>query len=107
VLKSVSAASDLELISDLRSIPDAHMRRGVRFPAWFLLLVAVLGILGGCQSLGDLERCSFGEGFADAVRHHAILSARAGRGAAAAAVGFLVPLLLPAGGRNGVVRRDP
>ena len=29
------------------------MRRGLRFPAWYLLLVAVLGILSGCQSLRD------------------------------------------------------
>jgi hypothetical protein len=43
-----SAASDLGLISDLRSIPDASLQRGVRFPAWYLLLVAVLGILSGC-----------------------------------------------------------
>jgi len=28
----------------------------MRFPAWYLLLVAVLGILLGCQSLRDLER---------------------------------------------------
>ena len=41
------------------------MRRGVRFPQWFLLLVAVLGILSGCQSLRDLERL--------AIRHHAAL----------------------------------
>jgi hypothetical protein len=27
------------------------MRRGVRFPQWFLLLVAVLGILSGRQCL--------------------------------------------------------
>jgi hypothetical protein len=40
------------------------MRHGVRFPQWFLLLVAVLGILSSCQSLRDLERYSFGEGFA-------------------------------------------
>ena len=42
------------------------MRRGVRFPQWFLLLVAVLGILDGCQSLRDLERF--------ASRHHAALN---------------------------------
>lgn len=41
--------------ADVRSIPDARMRRGVRFPAWYLLLVAVLGILSGCQSLRGLE----------------------------------------------------
>ena len=59
VLESASAATDLDLISYLGSIPDARMRRGVRFPAWYLLLVAVLGILSGCQSLRDLERFDF------------------------------------------------
>jgi hypothetical protein len=42
------------------------MRRGVGFPAWYLLLVAVLGILSGCQSLQDLE-CF-------AIRHHTVLT---------------------------------
>jgi hypothetical protein len=27
----------------------------VRYPQWFLLLVAVLGILSGCRSCSDLE----------------------------------------------------
>jgi hypothetical protein len=40
------------------SIPDARMRRGVRFHAWYLLPLAVLGILSRCQSLRDLERHS-------------------------------------------------
>ncbi len=66
MLESASAATDLDLISYLRSIPDGRMRRGVRFPAWYLLLVAVLGILRGCQSLRDLERF--------AIRHHAALT---------------------------------
>jgi hypothetical protein len=74
VLVSASAATDLDLISYLRSIPvgeafsagDARMPRGVRFPAWYLMLVAVLGILSGCQSLRDLERF--------AICHHAVLS---------------------------------
>jgi hypothetical protein len=65
VPESSVAATDLDLISYLRSIPDARMRRGVRFPAWYLLLVAVLGILSGCQSLRDLERF--------AIRHHRVL----------------------------------
>ena len=38
------------------------MQRGVLFHVWYLLLVAVVGILSGCQSLRDLERF--------AVRHH-------------------------------------
>ncbi|QEY31795.1 transposase family protein [Synechococcus sp. RSCCF101] len=60
-----SAATDLDLITYLRAIPDARMRRGVRIPAWYLLLVAVLGILSRCESLRDLERF--------ARRHHAVL----------------------------------
>ncbi len=48
-----SAAADLsapdDLISFLKAIPDGRYRRGVRYPHWFLLLVAVLGILSGCR----------------------------------------------------------
>ena len=32
------------------------MRRGIRHPQWFLLLVAILGILSGCRSSRDFER---------------------------------------------------
>jgi hypothetical protein len=56
VPETVSAATDLDLISFLRAIPDPRMRRGIRIPAWYLLLVAVLGILSGCRSSRDLER---------------------------------------------------
>ena len=59
-------ATDLDLISFLKAIPDARMRRGIRIPAWYLLLVAVLGILSRCQSLRDLERF--------AIRHHSVLT---------------------------------
>jgi hypothetical protein len=41
-------ATDLDLSSFLRAIPDARMRRGIRIPARYLLLVAVLGILSRC-----------------------------------------------------------
>jgi hypothetical protein len=55
-----SAANDerapSDLISFLKAIPDGRFRRGVRYPQWFLLLVAVLGILSGCRSSRDLER---------------------------------------------------
>ena len=44
-----------DLISFLKAIPDGRYRRGVRYPQWFLLLVAVLGILSGCRSARDLE----------------------------------------------------
>lgn len=66
MLKSQSAATDLDLISYLKAIPDARMRRGVRIPAWYLLLVVVLGIMSRCQSLQDLGR--FG------IRHHSVLT---------------------------------
>ena len=65
-----SAATDLDLISFLKAIPDVRMRRGIRIPAWYLLLVAVLGILSGCESLRDLERF--------ARRHHAVLGEQLG-----------------------------
>ncbi len=39
VTENASAATDLDLISYLQAIPDARMRRGVRIPAWYLLLV--------------------------------------------------------------------
>jgi hypothetical protein len=65
VPETASAATDLDLISFLQAIPDARMRRGVRIPAWYLLLVAVLGILSGCQSLRGLKRL--------ARRHHGAL----------------------------------
>ena len=42
------------------------MRLGLRLPQWFLLLVAVLGILSACQSLRHLGRF--------ATRHHAVLN---------------------------------
>lgn len=64
--QSVSAATDLDLISFLKAIPDTRMRRGIRIPAWYLLLVAVLGILSKCESLRDLERF--------ARRHHGVLT---------------------------------
>lgn len=32
------------------------MRRGIRIPSWYLLLVSVFGFLSSCQSLRNLER---------------------------------------------------
>ena len=66
MFQSVSAATALDLISYLKAIPVgeafsagvARMRRGVRIPAWYLLLVAVFGVLSKCESLRDLERYS-------------------------------------------------
>jgi hypothetical protein len=46
------------------------MRRGVRIPAWFLLLLAVLGILSRCLGLRDLERF--------ALRLHSVLTEEQG-----------------------------
>jgi hypothetical protein len=66
VPEKVSAATDLDLLSFLRAIPDPRLPRGIRIPSWYLLLVAVLGILSRCESLRDLER------FAE--RHHDVLT---------------------------------
>jgi hypothetical protein len=66
VLESTSVATNLDLISNLKTIRDVRMPRGVRIPAWYLLLVAVLGILSRCQSLRDLERV--------AIRHKSVLT---------------------------------
>ena len=50
--------SPADFISSLKVNPDGRMRRGVRYPQWFLLLVTVQGILSGCRSSRDLERCA-------------------------------------------------
>lgn len=42
------------------------MLRGVRIPAWYLHLVAALGILRQCESLRDLQRFARLHHFANA-----------------------------------------
>jgi hypothetical protein len=49
-----AAAGDL--ISFLQALPDCRMRRGIRFPQWWMLLVAILSILSGQGSLVGMER---------------------------------------------------
>jgi hypothetical protein len=49
-----AAASDL--ISFLKALPDCRMRRGIRFPQWWMLLVVILSILSGQGSLVGMER---------------------------------------------------
>ena len=51
-----------DLIAFLQPLPEGRQRRGVRYPQWLLLLMAILGILSGCRSARDLERF--------AKRHH-------------------------------------
>ncbi len=53
---AVLALRNLNLISFLNAIPDPRMRSWVCIPSWYLLQVAILGILSQCQSLRDLER---------------------------------------------------
>ena len=53
-LETPTAATDL--ISFLKALPDCRMRRGVRFPQWWMLLVAILAILSGQGSLLGMER---------------------------------------------------
>ena len=44
-----------DLIAFLESLPEGRQRRGVRYPQWLLLLMAILDILSGCRSARDLE----------------------------------------------------
>ena len=53
-LETPAAATDL--ISFLKALPDCRMRRGVWFPQWWMLLVAILAILSGEGSLLGMER---------------------------------------------------
>ena len=50
-----STAAGTDLISFLRVLPDCRMRRGVRFPLWWMLLVAILAILSNQGSLVGME----------------------------------------------------
>jgi hypothetical protein len=54
-LPAEPAAAD-DLISFLKALPDCRMRRGVRFPQWWMLLVAILAILSNEGSLVGIER---------------------------------------------------
>ena len=56
-----------DLIAFLQALPEGRQRRGVRYPQWLLLLMAILGILSGCRSARELERF--------ARRHHQAFAA--------------------------------
>ena len=49
-------SANADLIAVLQALPEGRKRRGVRYPQWLLLLMAILGILSGCRSARDLER---------------------------------------------------
>jgi hypothetical protein len=53
-LQNPSAATDL--ISFLKALPDCRMRRGIRYPQWWMLLLAILAILSNQGSLMGMER---------------------------------------------------
>ena len=53
---ATSPVSASDLISFLKALPDCRMRRGIRFPQWWMLLVAILSILSGQGSLVGMER---------------------------------------------------
>jgi hypothetical protein len=44
-----------DLITLLQTLPS-RVRRGVRYPQWWMLLVAILAILSGQSSLVGMER---------------------------------------------------
>ena len=49
-------AAATDLISFLKALSDCRMRRGIRFPQWWMLLVATLAILRNEGSLVGSER---------------------------------------------------
>ena len=53
-LENTAAATDL--ISFLKALPDCRLRRGIRYPQWWMLLVAILAILSNQGSLLGMER---------------------------------------------------
>ena len=54
----------------MQALPEGRKRRGVRYPQWLLLLMAILGNLSGYRSARDLERF--------AKRHHQAFGAALG-----------------------------
>ena len=53
---AITPADASDLINFLKALPDCRMRRGIRFPEWWMLLVAILSILSGQGSLVGMER---------------------------------------------------
>jgi hypothetical protein len=53
-LEKPVAATDL--ISFLKALPNCRLRRGIRYPQWWMLLVAILAILSYQGSLLGMER---------------------------------------------------
>jgi hypothetical protein len=49
-------AGATDLISFLKALPDCRMCRGIRFPQWWMLLVAIFAILSNQGSLVGMER---------------------------------------------------
>ena len=53
-LENPAAATDLIIF--LKALPDCRLRRGIRYPQWWMLLVAILAILSNQGSLMGMER---------------------------------------------------
>jgi hypothetical protein len=51
-------AATADLIAFLQVLSEGRKRRGVRYPQWLLLLMAILGSLSGCHSARDLDSYS-------------------------------------------------
>ncbi len=83
-----------DLISFLKAFPDGRFLRGVRYPQWFLLLVAVLGILSGCRISRDPERF--------ARRHREVLNQALRLEYQALAIGCQLSLPVQQGSPTGV-----
>lgn len=51
-----TASHRTDLISYIKALPDCRMRRGILFPQWWMLLLAILVILSNQRSLVGMER---------------------------------------------------
>lgn len=49
-------ATATDLLSFLKALPDSRKRRGIRYPQWWMLLIAILAILSHQGSLLGMER---------------------------------------------------
>ena len=91
-------ATDLDLISFLKEIANPRMRRGIRIPGWYLLLLAVQG---GPEPLPEPA----GSG-AFCYPPPQRVERGTGHRTQPSTLRFSLPLLLPPVGRGGPLRRD-
>jgi hypothetical protein len=64
---ATTPAAATDLISFLNALPDCRMRMGIRFPQWWMLVVAILSILSGQGSVVGTPALCQAEGLSAGV----------------------------------------